>query len=149
MVDTGKLVSLIQKVFDKYKHYDEKIESITVRTDNFDNVITLDAVYKKSNKESEDDSLGRDLVLWIRLYRRSNETVDMDISSIQLTEKMSNKGLLQELTNSLAGLDEVGDLRITGVVTPEMQQWCEKRREHWLPDRFNNFLYTKTFKLCL
>lgn len=67
-----------------------------------------------------------DIDLWIRLLPTKDNKVSVDFSTVQLSDKLQNRGIFTSIFSNLKSLEEVGVLKISSVCTRCMIKWCVK-----------------------
>lgn len=81
--------------------------------------------YVNNNKviEIQDNNI----VLWLRLYAYNNsDKLNADISTIEIAPELRRNGIFETMCRRLKNCKYIDKLRITGVCTPEMNNWCRK-----------------------
>ncbi len=67
------------------------------------------------------------IILWLRLYTYGcNDKLNADISTIELSPELRRRGTFETICRRLKNCKYIDKLRITGVCTPEMNNWCKK-----------------------
>lgn len=67
-----------------------------------------------------------DIELWVRLLPTKDNKVSVDFSTVQLSDKLQNRGIFTSIFSNLKSLEEVGVLKISSVCTRCMTKWCVK-----------------------
>lgn len=67
----------------------------------------------------------RGIQLWLRLYP-SGDQINADISTIELPVEIRRKDIFNTMCKRLKNSKYINHLRITGVCTPEMMNFCKK-----------------------
>lgn len=65
--------------------------------------------------------------LWLRLYVNGDK-FNADISTIELAYDIRRMGIFDTLCKRLKNCKYIDVLKITGVCTPEMRNWCNKHK---------------------
>ena len=67
------------------------------------------------------------IMLWLRLYAYGcNDKLNADISTIEISPELRRRGTFETMCRRLKNCKYIDKLRITGVCTPEMNNWCKK-----------------------
>lgn len=67
-----------------------------------------------------------DIELWVRLLPTKDNKVSVDFSTVQLSDKLQNRGIFTSIFSNLKSLEVVGVLKISSVCTRCMTKWCVK-----------------------
>ena len=67
-----------------------------------------------------------DIELWVRLLPTRDNKVSVDFSTVQLSDRLQNKGIFTSIFSNVKSLEEVGVLKISSVYTRCMTKWCIK-----------------------
>ena len=65
------------------------------------------------------------MFIWIRVLPIKEKYI-VEIATIQLPEPIRRQGILTEIFNNLQKLSIISEIRITGVSTDAMNNWCIK-----------------------
>jgi hypothetical protein len=68
------------------------------------------------------------LYLWLRLLPSNDDKYIIEVSSIILPSSKRNCGVFQIIYNRLKRCKYIAEVRITGVCTTEMYNWCKKNK---------------------
>ena len=62
----------------------------------------------------------------VRLYPAEDNKVSVDFSTVQISDKLQNRGIFTSIFSNLKSVEEVGVLKISSVCSRCMTKWCVK-----------------------
>lgn len=96
--------------------------------------VRIENGYKALRVVNKDWSLN----FWIRIYNWS-DTFTIDFSSVEIPKEFRRKGIFTKVFEALKKVKIVDEIRVTSVLSVEMENWCNKNR--FRDCGYNNYSY--------
>ena len=84
-------------------------------------------IYNGKSIRIENINENTEITMWIRvIYNDEKDKARLDFSTVEFGDNLRRKGIFTTVINSIKNITSICEIRVTGVCTKEMFNWCKK-----------------------